>query len=169
VNKLKIYSKWTLLLILLLFISSFGSGCGGGSNSPSKPDENTGKETWDDYGTILVNNRYLLLNNVWNKGAATKGFQQKIFSKTVEGKTVFGWEWINPFPYNGMVVSYPEVIYGDKPWDKPSGRVTEFPFKAGSKEITANYKITNTNNGIYNISFSLWAVSSLPAAITKQL
>lgn len=151
--------KWVLLLFVLI-----ATGC---SSNSSNTTNNSPTEVSSDWGQILVDNRYLILNNVWNKAAATSGFYQKIFLKEVEGKKVFGWQWVNPFPYKGAVVSYPEVIYGDKPWDNPSGRATEFPFKANAKEITVNYKSTVTANGIYNTAFSLWAVSSLPASKEK--
>jgi hypothetical protein len=62
------------------------------------------------------------------------------------------------------VVSQPELVCGDKPWDEPLHLNPSFPVKAGAKRITADFDIKLRASGTYNMAFSLWAVSALPAS-----
>lgn len=120
------------------------------------------QEISSDWGTITVDN-YRLINNVWNKGAASNQFKQSVFVKEVHGQRIIGWRWNNPFSRTS-VVSYPEVVYGDKAWDPPSGLKTEFPLQVGAQRIIADFNVNIQATGVYNMAFSLWAVSSLPAS-----
>jgi Glycosyl hydrolase family 12 len=104
-----------------------------------------------------------LVNNVWNKAAAGSGFEQQIFSEDLDG-AAFGWRWHAPWHLIPRVVSQPQLVCGDKPWDEPLNRNSQFPFRAGSKELTANFNARLDASGTYNMTFSLWAVSSLPAS-----
>ena len=50
-------------------------------------------ESEKDFATAVVGGRYRLNNNVWNKGATTGRYRQKIFINDDNGKPVFGWIW----------------------------------------------------------------------------
>lgn len=121
------------------------------------------KETSHDWGIIVIDN-YRLINNVWNRGAASDRFSQSVFLKERNEGRILGWQWNNPFSRDGAVVSYPEIVYGDKPWDQPSTQRTEFPILAGSRQIIVDFNVAIKARGVYNMAFSLWGTSSLPTS-----
>jgi hypothetical protein len=108
--------------------------------------------------------RCVLQNNVWNKPAGGRGFEQEVFLGTDEGNRVVGWRWRSPWQLLPRVVSQPELVCGDKPWDEPQHLNTSFPLAAGSRRITADFDIKLHGSGTYNMAFSLWAVSALPVS-----
>ncbi|QTL97511.1 hypothetical protein GM661_05695 [Iocasia frigidifontis] len=150
------------LLAVLLFI--LVGNCLAASNFPQSGT--TIQENTADWGMIMLNDDYFLMNNVWNKEAASGVYQQRIFQENINGKPAIGWQW--QWPYSVNVVAYPEVIYGDKPWDKSLGLVADFPFKAGSKQVTADFDIKIQATGTYNMAFSLWAITD-PANPKKTI
>lgn len=117
------------------------------------------EQSEEDWGRLNKNTRYTLINNVWNKGAIQGAFRQDIFIAE-EG---FGWRWdVKNRGYD--VITYPEVLYGVKPWNPEGGTQTEFPVPAGSADITASFDIELQSKGRYNMAFSIWAVSALPTS-----
>ncbi len=145
--------KILFFLVLLSFAVSL----------PSKdPVEVIAKEETSDWAEIKVGKRCVLLNNVWNKNAAKGKYFQRIFTGKSEGKDFFGWSW----DWKGTdkwVVAYPEVGCGDSPWAAKKNFAPEFPFKAGSKKVTASIDASIEADGKYNMTFQIWAVSKLPA------
>lgn len=114
-----------------------------------------------DNATTLVNGRYRLFNNVWNRGAAVGPYRQKIFINEDKGKTICGWVWEWEYSYN--VVSYPEIMVGVSPWSGETTPNSGFPFRVGTKKVVVNYDATVEATGRYNLAFEFWAVSGLPA------
>lgn len=102
----------------------------------------------------------VLENNVWNDGAARGARFQRVYGAEREGKPVFGWEW--RWASNGMVVAYPEVICGAKPWGPAHTGAAGFPFQARGRTLTVDFDVLQDVTGTYNLAFSLWAVSALP-------
>jgi endoglucanase len=136
---------------------------------PAK-EERTITSSSADWAGILLDNGCVVSNNVWNKAAAVGDFGQQIFLKEVAGEKLFGWQWI--WPSSGSTLAYPEVIYGDKPWDAQTGRIAALPFLAGTKNITVNFDIDLFTTGISKMNFTLMVVSGLPATeanITDQI
>ncbi len=120
-------------------------------------------ETSADFASLPLAGGYRVSNNVWNKDAAHGPHQQTIFKTSADGKTAFGWRW--HWPSSDGVVAYPEVIYGDTPWDQePQGRAKDLPFRIGKRGITADYDISFESSGMCNLAFEFWTVSALPAA-----
>jgi len=118
-----------------------------------------------DWGRIVIDeNRCVLVNNVWNKGAAGGAFQQEIFLEQTGGKQNPGWRWRSPWHLVSRVVSQPQLVCGDKPWDDPLRWIPEFPFQVGSKRLTAAFDIKLRASGTYNMAFTMWAVRALPAS-----
>jgi hypothetical protein len=107
-----------------------------------------------------VNGRYRLLNNVWNKGATSGRYRQKIFVNDDGGKAVFGWVW--KWRDSSGVATYPEVQTGVSPWNGEAGPDSGFPFQAGTKKLLVNYDIDLQASGAYNLAFEFWVVSRLP-------
>jgi hypothetical protein len=108
--------------------------------------------------------RCILANNVWNKSAAGRGFEQEIFQEDLDGHAVMGWRWRSPWQMWPSIAAYPEMICGNKPWDQPVGVYEGLPFHPGEKRLAANYDVRLQATGTYNMAFSLWAVSALPPA-----
>ena len=125
----------------------------------------------DDFAVLPMEGGYLLSNNTWNRDAAHGPHQQAIFMSDAGEKQSFGWSW--RWPSSDGVVSYPEVIYGDTPWDqKPRHGTADLPMRMGSHRMTADYDVSYQASGICNLAFEFWTVSSLPAspsAITDEV
>jgi hypothetical protein len=117
-------------------------------------------ESEKDFASTVVNGRYRLLNNVWNKGATTGRYRQKIFVNDDHGKTIFGWAW--KWRDSSSVATYPEIQVGQSPWNGEAGPDSGFPFRAGTKKLVVNYDIGLEATGSYNLAFEFWAVSALP-------
>ena len=117
------------------------------------------EESHEDWGTIIYNSKYRVQNNVWNKAAAKGPYIQRVFTEKLNGKEALGWQWNWPLSSTN-VVSYPEVIYGDKAWDDPSGILTDFPVTAASSDIVADFDVSTSAEGIYNMAFSIWGYSN---------
>ena len=66
----------------------------------------------------LTFSEYVIENNVWGQGNIND-FTQCIYRTGSEDNTHFGWNWNWP-NVNNNVKSYPEVIYGKKPWSSSS-------------------------------------------------
>ena len=130
--------------------------------SSKEPAEIITKTESADWAEIAVGKKCVLLNNVWNKNAATGNYSQKIFTGKSGGKDFAGWSW----DWKGTdrwVVSYPEIGCGDSPWAAKKNLAPEFPFKAGLKKVTAEIDASIEADGKYNMTFQIWAVSKLPA------
>ena len=117
-------------------------------------------ESERDFASTGVGGRYRLLNNVWNKGATTGRYRQKIFVNDDGGKPVFGWTW--KWRDSSGVATYPEIQAGYSPWNGQAGPDSGFPFQAGSKKLVVNYDVALEASGSYNMAFEFWAVSALP-------
>jgi len=123
------------------------------------------QSTQREWGDIVLDgNRCELINNVWNKAAAGQGFEQEVFVEDTNGKRLPGWRWRAPWQMMPNVISQPQIVCGDKPWDTPRHLIPEFPFRAGARRLTADFDIRMQAAGTYNMTFSVWAVSSLPAS-----
>lgn len=128
------------------------------SSQPQAAEGAISQETKADWGVLLHQGKYRVINNVWNKGIASGAFQQKVFLETLDGKEAFGWQW--SWPRARDVMAYPEIAYGDKPWDPPSGLPSEFPFQVSSRKMAVRYDIRLTATGTYTMAFTLWAIAN---------
>ncbi len=117
-------------------------------------------ESEQDFASTVINGRYRLLNNSWNKGATTGRHRQKIFVKDDNGKTVFGWVW--KWRDSSGVATYPEVQVGHSPWNGEVSPNSGFPFLAGTKPLVVDYDIALEASGSYNLAFEFWVLSGLP-------
>jgi hypothetical protein len=115
-----------------------------------------------DFDATVVNGRFRLFNNVWNRGATTGRHRQEIFVKDDNGKTLFGWAW--KWRDSMGVATYPEVQVGQSPWNGEAAPDSGFPFQAGTKKLVVNYDIALEATGSYNLAFEFWAISHPPAS-----
>src|SRR5271166_5716720 len=122
-------------------------------------------QTSQEWGSIpFENGKCAVVNNTWNRAAAGKGFEQSVFLEDGSGKTIIGWRWRAPWHLLPRVVSQPEIVCGNKPWDPNTRSGGGFPFRAGSKRLSAEFDINVRARGVYNAVFSLWAVSAVPGS-----
>lgn len=117
-------------------------------------------ESEQDFASTVVNGRFRIFNNTWNKGATTGRHRQKIFVNDDKGKTIFGWVW--KWRESSGVATYPEVQVGHSPWNGEVAPGSGFPFLAGSKQVKVDYDISLEASGAYNLAFEFWVVSGLP-------
>lgn len=119
-------------------------------------------ESEKDFASTVVNGRYRLFNNTWNKGATTGRHRQKIFVNDESGKTLFGWAW--KWRDSSGVATYPEIQVGQSPWNGEAAPDSGFPFQAGTKKLVVSYDIALEATGSYNLAFEFWAISAVPAS-----
>ncbi len=100
---------------------------------------------------------YIVENNVWGQGDIDD-FIQCIY-RTGNGDDIhFGWSWDWPNS-NNDVKSYPEVIYGKKPWSS-SSTTPELPIKINNiDEMYVDYDLNMNANGSYNLAFEFWVTT----------
>lgn len=112
-----------------------------------------------------------LVNNVWNKAASAGALKQEIFVEELDGRTIPGWRWSTPPRFIPLVVSQPQIVCGDKPWDTPVRARSDLPFRAGSQRLTVDYAANLRASGVYNLSFTMWATAgpSEVAGITHEI
>jgi hypothetical protein len=119
-------------------------------------------ESEEDYAFAIVDGRYKVLSNPWNKGATSGRYRQKIFVKEDRGQPVFGWVW--KWRNSTGVATYPEVLVGHSPWQGEVAPNSGFPFQIGTKQLVVDYDLTTSASGAYNLAFEFWTVSALPVS-----
>jgi hypothetical protein len=97
----------------------------------------------------------VLVSNVWNRGAAGRGFEQEIFTERSHGMLQAGWRWRAPGQILSQVISQPQLVCGDKPWDQPRHLISEFPFRVGTKRLLVDFDIRLDATGTYNMVLTL--------------
>ncbi|HUO97207.1 MAG TPA: hypothetical protein VMU01_00980 [Rhizomicrobium sp.] len=123
------------------------------------------KEATDDFGKLIDKRTgCAFVNNTWNKQAAGNGFRQRVFLEDAGGRIIGGWQWRAPRQIIPAVISQPQIVCGDKPWDPASGLRRDFPFRAADRHLVVDFDAGLRAAGSYNMSFTLWAVSGLPAS-----
>jgi len=114
----------------------------------------------EDFERIVVGD-YVLNNNVWNKGQRTD-YTQCVFAQGDIPPAIMGWRW--DWPGSGrQIMAYPEVMYGDSPWDdhSPTGAL---PLPVEDCELLVTYDASQQASGRWNVALEMWLTSSLPPA-----
>jgi hypothetical protein len=121
------------------------------------------QEASEDWARIAVPGMdCVLANNVWDRKQVPEGFSQSVFLESRDGKILPGWRWNAP-GRRSSVLSMPELICGNKPWDAAQTLRREFSFRPGEKRLQADFDVEVAASGRYNMTFTLWAVTKLPA------
>ena len=106
---------------------------------------------------------YFYYNNVWNR-LDTRDYEQCIMRRTLPdlaGTVEYGWRWRWPVR-RGQVKAYPEIIYGQRPWQR-SSTTPELPRQIGAiAALEVDYEAYLTAEGTYNLSFDFWITSNDP-------
>lgn len=111
---------------------------------------------WDQ----IPNGEYLVENNTWNVQAMKSKWTETIFCDTVQGD--MGWKWDfsgeKDAPDSFVVKSFPEIIFGKKPYDNYKSTSPRLPVRLTSANFQLEYEYLATATGVYNtttdISFS---------------
>ena len=97
---------------------------------------------------------YIIENNIWGQGNIDN-FSQCIY---LVDNDDFGWNW--DWPNEGYhVKSYPEVMFGKKPWSNSSTHPS-MPLKVHDVEsFIVNFEVELEASGSYNLAFEFWVTS----------
>lgn len=82
-------------------------------NAPGKYQEGVSSECNNGYA--VADGPYRYENNQWGSGKSQGPFEQCLLEREVNGKKERGWTWNFPGT-DSTVFSYPEIIFGWKPW-----------------------------------------------------
>ena len=138
-------------------------GGGVGPTDPTNPPAPApGDKLCEDFAQINVG-PYLYQNNTWgaDKLGAGESFTQCLVTRTVSGKRQIGWTWDWP-GLEPTVYSYPEIIYGWKPWSGGANSApTNLPVQAGKVgNIDLNFAFDQRATGSYNMAAEVWFTRS---------
>ena len=125
---------------------------------------------WDriTYGEFLVE------NCTWNVSAAKSKWQETVFCDTLTGS--LGWKW----DFSGekdegntpAIKSFPEIIFGRKPYDNYRSTTTRLPIELTSAKFRLGYEYVADADGEYNTSTDISFTDSKnpsPANIRAKL
>ena len=103
---------------------------------------------------------YYLTNNVWNDDLAEAG--QQCLDEPAGGAWSWRWRWgENP---GGAPVSYPALVYGDKPWDEEPSTTHFLPRPLDQlRQLAVTYGYSLSARGRRNVSFNLWLIDGAAA------
>ncbi len=97
---------------------------------------------------------YLVENNTWNVQAIKSKWTETIFCDTVKGN--MGWRWDfsgeKDAPDSFLVKSFPEIIFGKKPYDNYKSTSPRLPIKLTSANFRLEYEYLANATGVYNTS-----------------
>ncbi len=127
-------------------------------------------------GYAVADGPYRYENNQWGSGKAQGPFEQCLLKRTVDGKQQRGWSWSFPGT-DASVFSYPEVIFGWKPWTGGKTTDAHLPTRVGDfKKLTLVYDVESQTTGSYNLAPEVWIIDRnvrngppAPSAITAEV
>ena len=127
-------------------------------------------------GYSVADGPYRYENNQWGAGKAQGPFEQCLLERSVNGKKQRGWSWSFPGT-DSSVFSYPEIIFGWKPWT--GGKTTDpyLPTRVGDfKKLTLVYEVESRITGSFNLAPEVWIINrnvqngaAAPGAITAEV
>jgi hypothetical protein len=110
----------------------------------------------------IIHGEYLVENCTWNTSDAKSKWQETIFCDTVKGS--YGWRWDFSREQDKadtyVVKTFPEIIFGRKPYDGYSSTTMRLPMVLASAQFRLQYEYTAHADGIYNTSTDISFTSS---------
>jgi hypothetical protein len=127
-------------------------------------------------GYAIADGPYRYENNQWGAGKAQGPYEQCLLVRTVGGKKQRGWSWNFPGT-DPTVFSYPEIIFGWKPWTGGKTTSEHLPTRVGDyKKLTLVYEVESQITGSYNLAPEVWITSrnvkngpASPSSITAEV
>jgi hypothetical protein len=143
-------------------------------NAPGKLQP--GIESKCNNGYTVADGPYLFENNQWGSGKSPGRFEQCLLERTVNGKKQRGWSWNFPGT-DPSVFSYPEIIFGRKPWSPGKTTHPSLPARISElQKLTVIYDVDSEANGSFNLAHEVWitrrslkAGPAAPQAISAEV
>src|SRR5512146_3307287 len=158
---MRMTDQYRRVLLALLAVSAVGiSACRlrhDAHNAPGKYQAGVDSSCNGSYA--IADGPYRYENKQWGSGKAQGPFEQCLLKRTVDGKQQRGWTWNFPGT-DSSVFSYPEVVFGWKPWT--GGKTTDphLPTRVGDyKKLTLVYDVESQITGSYNLAPEVWIVN----------
>jgi hypothetical protein len=141
-----------------------------------QPDRGVSARRTANHGRIDLGQGQVLVNEQWNLRRGPDGLETRVYAKA-DG--TFGWQWA--CRRADAVVAYPEVIFGQTPWQTAAGpgsspplRTTAaLPVPVSAGRVRAEFDIATAARGTYDTSFDLWITDSpnptTPARLTHEV
>jgi hypothetical protein len=168
---------WPFISLLLFAGLCGGAGCRlrkDAHHAPGKFGDGVASECNNGYA--IADGPYRYENNQWGSDKAQGPFEQCLLKRTVNGKRERGWTWNFPGT-DPSVFSYPEIIFGWKPWT--GGKTTDphLPTRVGDfKKLTLIYEVESQTTGSYNLAPEVWLTNrnvqngpASPSSITAEV
>ena len=103
---------------------------------------------WDQ----IKHGEYLVENNTWNVQAAKSKWTETILYDTLYGN--MGWKWDfageKDTPPSYLVKSFPEIIFGKKPYKNYQSTSSRLPTELTSNHFQLEYEYSVNADGVYN-------------------
>jgi Glycosyl hydrolase family 12 len=171
------HRRWLSGLLLLSLASLATWGCRlrrDASNAPGKHAAGVSSEC--NSGYAVADGPYRYENNQWGSGKAQGRFEQCLLKRTVNGKKQRGWTWSFPGT-DRSVFSYPEIVFGWKPWTGGKTTHASLPTRVGDfKKLTLVYDVESEATGSYNLAPEVWIINrnvkngpAAPSAIRAEV
>jgi hypothetical protein len=161
-----IFSLSRVSLVSAVFISGLLLGCGGGGGGGDpeptpKPEADTSAKATQckDFETA-ESGSYRVENNVWNKGAISNFRQCVGIAASKTGGATAVWEWDWPVSSDNAVRSYPEIIFGQKPWNTNTAPGQLPRVIDQIKTVRVQTTFTSKHTGAGALAFDMWLTSS---------
>ncbi|MEN8721172.1 MAG: hypothetical protein ABF296_13015, partial [Oceanococcaceae bacterium] len=107
-----------------------------------------------------------LENNTWNVGGLSGDFEQCIYTNANTDGPRMGWTWEFPLEESDGVLSYPEIIFGWKPFMRESSTIA-LPQRLDLIErlnVTYDVETYTVGDGL-NLAFDMWLIDGDVAAL----
>jgi hypothetical protein len=149
--------RWSLMLPLLLCALACRLKQ---SAAPAPGKSASGVKAQCDAFATQSDGPYRYENNTWGSDKAKGPWEQCLLERTSSGKTERGWTWNFP-GFDPSVFSYPEIIFGWKPWSGGASSDARFPIKvADVKTLVMHYEVETQASGNYNLAPEVWLTRS---------
>jgi Glycosyl hydrolase family 12 len=143
-------------------------------NAPGKYAAGTSYECQSGYTT--ADGPYRYENNQWGSDKARGRFEQCLLKRSVNGKQERGWTWNFPGT-DPSVFSYPEIVYGWKPWTGGNTTDPHLPVRVSDvRHLAIVYEVESQITGSYNLAPEIWLINrnvkrgqAAPSAITAEI
>lgn len=155
--KRQILASWFLSTLFVIANSCVGADL-------TERIEKSGK--WER----IQDGEYLIENNTWNIRAARSNWQQTIFFDPATGSR--GWKWDFSGEKDGEPKTYPEIIFGRKPYDNYKSTTSRLPVALTAAQFRLEYDYVTRAEGSYNTSTDISFTDSTnpaPANIRAKL
>ncbi len=91
---------------------------------------------WDQ----IKHGEYLVENNTWNVQATKRKWTETIFYDTINSSMGWKWDFSNEKTDSLLVKSFPEIIFGKKPYINYQSTTSRLPIELTSSQFHLEYE-----------------------------